>query len=119
MTTTATLADLEHELNRRILAGEALDAFEDYYADECVMQEGGDEPFVGKALNRQREKDFFASVTEVREISVGDVAVGDDVTMSTWHFDVTIEGVGPVAFDQVAVRWWKDGQIVKERFFKA
>lgn len=121
MTTTmqGTLADLEQDLNRKILAGDALDAFEEYYAEDCVMQEGADEAFRGKDVNRRREKDFFASVTEVRDISVHDVAVGDDVTMSTWHFDVTIEGAGDVVFDQVAVRWWTDGKVVKERFFKA
>jgi len=118
-TTQRTLADLEQDLNRKILAGDALEAFEEYYAEDCVMQEGSDEPFQGKVVNRQREKDFFASVTDVREISVGDVAVGDGVTMSTWHFDVTLEGAGDVVFDQVAVRYWDDGKIVKERFFKA
>lgn len=118
-TTPKTLSEMEQDLNAKILAGQALEAFDEYYADACVMQEGADEPFVGKALNRKREEDFFAAVTEVRALDVKDVAIGDDVTMSTWHFDVTIEGVGDVAFDQVAVRTWRDGKIVKERFFKA
>jgi ketosteroid isomerase-like protein len=121
MTTTATrpLAELENDLNAKILSGAALEAFDEYYAPDCTMQEGSDEPFVGKDLNRKREEDFFSSVTELRALELKDVAIGDGVTMSTWHFDVTIEGVGPVAFDQVAVRHWEDGQVVKERFFKA
>ena len=116
---TMTLAEMEQDLNDKILSGDALAAFDEYYADTCIMQEGSDEPFVGKALNRKREEDFFAAVTEVRALSVQDVAVGDGVTMSTWHFDVTIDGVGDVVFDQVAVRYWEDGKIARERFFKA
>ena len=116
---TMTLAEMEQDLNDKILSGDALAAFDEYYADNCIMQEGSAEPFVGKALNRKREEDFFAAVTEVRALLVHDVAVGDGVTMSTWHFDVTIEGVGDVVFDQVAVRYWQDGKIAKERFFKA
>lgn len=39
--------------------------------------------------------------------------------MSTWHFDYTHAEWGPQAYDQVAVRHWSDGKIVRERLFKA
>ena len=120
MTTVAqNLEMLENDLNQKILSGEALDAFEEYYADDVVMQEGSDDPFVGKETNREREKDFFSSVTELRALELKDVAIGEDVTMSVWHFDFTHEEWGEQAYDQVAVRHWRDGEVVRERFFKA
>ena len=110
----------EQELNQMILEGKALDAFEKFYAEDVVMQEGADEPFEGKETNRQREKDFFGAVTELRALDLKEVAVGDGVTMSTWHYDFTHEEYGDQAFDQVAIRHWdEDGRVVRERFIKA
>lgn len=118
-TVAESLETLEKDLNRKILSGEALEAFDEYYADDVVMQEGADEPFVGKRTNREREEDFFSNVTELRALELKDVTVGDDVTMSLWHYDFTHEEWGDQAYDQVAVRHWRDGEVVRERFFKA
>ena len=109
----------DQELNQMVLEGKALEAFEKFYAPDCVMQEPEGEPIEGKDVNRQREKDFFGSVTELRTMELHDVAYGDGVTMSTWSFDYTHEEWGDVAYTQVAVRHWNDqGLIEKERFFK-
>lgn len=118
-TTTANLTELENDLNRKILAGDAMDAFEEHYAENVVMQEGSEEPTVGKERNRRREESFFSGVTELRAMELKEVAVGEDVTMSTWRYDFTHEDWGDQSYDQVAVRYWKDGQIVRERFYKA
>lgn len=118
MAVAQSLEHLEQDLNKKILSGDALDAFEEYYADDIVMQEGSDEPFVGKRTNREREKEFFSKVTELRALELEEVAVGDDVTMSLWHYDFTHEDWGDQDFDQVAIRHWRDGEVVRERFVK-
>ncbi|MFQ5536840.1 MAG: nuclear transport factor 2 family protein [Gemmatimonadota bacterium] len=107
------------ELNRMVLEGRGMEAFEKFYADDVVMQEGAEEPTVGKEANRRREEDFFAGITEFRGAEVKAVAVGDGVTMCEWHFDYTHKDWGDVAYDQVAVQRWRDGRIVHERFYKA
>ncbi len=116
-TATATLQDLENELNAMILEGKILEAFERFYAEGCTMQDGSD-VFEGKDTNREREKAFVNGLTELRAVELHDVAIGDDVTMSTWHFDYTHGEWGTNTYDQVAVRKWKDGKIVEERFYK-
>ena len=117
-TTTATLEQLETELNEMILEGKILEAFEKFYADECTMQDGAD-VFEGKQTNFDRETMFVEGLTELRAVQLHDVAIGDGVTMSTWHFDYTHGEWGSHTYDQVAVRTWKDGQIVSERFYKS
>jgi ketosteroid isomerase-like protein len=112
------IAQLDAELNQMILAGQALDAFEKFYAEDCVMIDQGFEPWEGKALNREREQDFFSKITEFRAGELKDAAVGEDVSFSTWHYDYTHAEWGDVKYDQVAVRHWKDGQIVLERFYR-
>ncbi len=107
------------DLNRLVLEGNALEAFDKYYAENCVMQEGDEAPFVGKQLNREREVDFFSKITEFRGAHVKSVSVGDDTTAVEWHFDYTHEEWGDVKYDQVAVQRWGNGQIVSERFYRA
>lgn len=110
----------DEELNRMILKGRALEAFDKFYAEDVVMQEDDEEPFVGKDVNRQREEEFFGNVTELREAELNHAAVGDGVSMSTWSYDYTHAEWGDQQYDQVAVREWNDeGKVQKERFFKA
>jgi len=106
-------------LNQLILEGKAMDAFELYYDDAVVMQENEQEPTVGKDANRQREIEFFGSITEFRGASVEDVAVGDNVTMVKWNYDYTHKDWGVRKYTQISVQNWKDGKIVKEQFFYA
>ncbi len=114
-----SLRDKVEELNQMVLAGNALEAFDRFYAENVSMQEGSNEPFVGKAVNRKREEDFFASITEFRGAEVKGVTVGENLTMVLWTFDYTHAEWGEQRYDQVAIQWWEDGLIVKERFIQS
>ena len=121
-TATANASDLRtkiDDLNAHILRGEILEAFEKYYAEGCVMQEGAEDPIEGKDANREREKAFVGGLTELRAAELKNVAVGDGVTMTEWHFDYTHSEWGDVKYDQIAVQQWENGKIVHERFYKA
>ena len=110
---------LEHELNQMILNGQALEAFEKFYAEDLVMQENNDPPRIGKAANREFEKQFFGSIAEFHGATLGEVAVSDDISFSEWTFDVTFKDGNRVATPQVTRRKWKDGLVVHERFYHA
>ena len=107
-------------LNNRILQGDILGAFEDYYADDVVMIDAGQPPREGKDANRQYEEAFVGGLTEFRGAEVKAVAVDEDKNKALveWHFDFSHKDYGDQKYDQVAVQTWKDGQIVEERFYK-
>ena len=113
----ASLLEKITDLNDMILQGKALEAFDKYYHDDISMQENNDPPFVGKALNRQREEEFFGAITEFRGAKPLKVSVGEDVSMVEWHFDYTHKDWGVRNFTQVAVQEWQDGKIIKEKFY--
>ena len=117
-TMTRPVAELDAELNQMILEGQALEAFDRFYADNCTMIDQGFEPWVGKELNREREVDFFSKITDFRAGELKESAVNGDVTFSIWHWDYSHSEWGDVKYDQVAVRHWKDGKIVTERFYR-
>lgn len=111
------VAALDQALNAAILSGKALEAFEQYYAEDVVMQENSEEPRVGKAANRKAEQEFFSSLAAFNEGKLVSSAVNGDVTFGEWFMDVTFQNGHRMKMAQVAVRRWKDGKIVHERFF--
>ncbi len=105
------------ELNQMILSGQALEAFDRYYAEGVVMQENSDAPTIGKAENRAREVAYFGQIEAFHGASVDATAVTGDTSFSQWTTDITFKPGVRVKGTQVAKRTWKDGQIVEERFF--
>ena len=119
-TTQPTTLDLKaylEDLNRMVLEGQLLDAFEKYYADDVVMQENELPPTIGKAANRAREIEFMANLTEFRGAEVKAITVGDGVTMVEWFYDYTHKEWGARTYHQVSVQRWENGRIVHERFY--
>lgn len=110
-------AELNKRLDDGIFGGKALEMFEEFYADDVVMQENTEPPFVGKDFNRQREREFFASIEAWHGGKVLASTAEGDVSFSESEMDVTIKGVGRIQLSQVSVRRWKNGKIVHERFY--
>ena len=119
--TTATLATpvaaLEQELNAAVLAGQILEAFDRYYADDVVMQENAATPTAGKAANREREIKFLESIEQFHGAQCLGSATAGDTSYSECVLDVTFKGGVRVKLEQVAVRRWRHGQVVHERFY--
>jgi ketosteroid isomerase-like protein len=116
-TTSPDTATLDQTLNDMVLSGKALEAFEKYYADDVVMQENSEEPRAGKEANRKAEEEFFASLQEFHEGKVLASAVNGDTSFSEWFMDVTFKNGYRMKMAQVAVRKWKEGKVIHERFF--
>jgi ketosteroid isomerase-like protein len=110
------VARLDAELNDMIRAGKALEAFEKFYAEDVVMMEN-DQAFEGKEGNRKREQAFFGSIEQVHDAGIGATAVGDDVSFCQQWLDATYKDGRRLRLDEVSVRTWKNGKIVKERFY--
>ncbi|MEN7341734.1 MAG: nuclear transport factor 2 family protein [Pseudomonadota bacterium] len=115
--TNTTILERDAAINAAILNGTALDAFDQYYADDVVMQENDQPATAGKALNRQREEDFFGAITEFRGATLIETGAGDNVTFSRWLYDYTHAEWGERRYHQVVVRTWRDGLVVAERFY--
>ena len=105
------------DLNDLVLQGKAVEAFEKYYDEDVVMQENESEPTIGKTANRIREEDFFNNITEFRKTQPLKVTLGENTTMVEWHYDYTHKEWGIRNYTQVSVQEWRNGKIVKEKFY--
>jgi hypothetical protein len=115
--TEHSIEALDRKLNDAIVSGQALEAFDEHYAEHCTMQENNGEPFIGKALNREREIKFFSSLAQLHEIKLLASAVNGNVSFSEWVFDVTFKDGNRHRLEQVSVRRWNNGKVEAERFY--
>lgn len=117
----SSLKEKFDDLSQKVLSGQILEAFEEYYADDIVMQEDSEEPRRGKQANREYEEQFVSSVEAFHDGKVTAVAVNEDdgVVLSEWFMDVTLKDTGRIEIEQVSVQRWEDGKITHERFYHA
>jgi len=93
-----------------------LEAMQEFYADDVVMQENLNPPTVGIAANIERERAFVASIAKVNAMRAQAVVVDGDRAVINWHQDLVTTNGQRLYFDQLSFQLWKDGRIVHERF---
>ena len=113
----STLLEKISDLNGLVLQGNTLEAFDKYYHNDVIMQENEEDPIVGKEANRKRELEFLESITEFRGAKPMKVTIGENVSMVEWFYDFTHKDWGVRNYTQVSIQEWKDGKIIREKFY--
>jgi ketosteroid isomerase-like protein len=111
------IADRVAELLRYIQSGRIIEAMNEFYAEDTVMQENRNAPTRGLAANIEREKQFLAQVKEWRGFEATATAVNGDVSFIESTMDFVATNGAEVHVEQVSVARWRDGKIVSERFY--
>lgn len=111
------LKTLVKDLDAMIAKGEMVQATEQFYADDCIYQEGNQPPRTdGKQGHKEYLSAFFKTVKAVNALTLHSQTVGDGVTMSEWTFDLTTDK-GPILWNEVLRRRWANGKVINERFY--
>jgi ketosteroid isomerase-like protein len=113
-------ANLQQRLNDLIgyiRQGKIIEAMNEFYDKDTVMQDNANPPTKGLAANVEREKQFLSGVKEWKGFNVTAQGVGDDVTFYECSLDFIATSGQPVHMEQVVVARWKNGKIVQERFY--
>ena len=105
------------ELVGYVQAGRIPEAIERFYADGATMQENRQPPTVGKAANLARELAFGDSVERWHEVTARSIAVDGDQVLIEWGFEYTTREGQRIRMEEIAQQTWRDGKIVRERFF--
>ena len=117
-TKSTSLTERVNKLNKMILDGRILEAFDQYYAPEITMQENEFPATVGKEACRINELAFVNGITAFRGAAVKNVLVSDDISVVEWEFDFSHKEWGDRKYRQVSVqRWNKAGLIINEKFY--
>jgi ketosteroid isomerase-like protein len=108
--------DRVRALVARVEQGQVLEAIEEFYDADVVMQDNNNPPTAGRQANLERERAFFGAIT-VREQRALSVTVDGDRAAINWLFDFTGGDGKRYVMDQIAHQTWRDGKIVRERFY--
>lgn len=108
-----------HELLGYIAQGKIMDAMQEFYDDNVVMEEPAYGKTVGLAANVDREQKFVDGVKEFKNFQATAVGVGEDVSLYENVMDWVDTDGNEVHIEQVVVAKWKDGKITHERFYYA
>ena len=107
------------QLNALNREGKILDGLEQFYADECTFQEGNEEPIRGKAAQMDRLSAMFATLQNFNGATLHSQGIGDGLSVTEWTFDMTGGEGESIIWNEVLVRHWHDGRVVRERFYQA
>ena len=114
---TTNLQQRLNDLFGYIRQGKIVEAMNEFYDKDTVMQDNANPPTKGLVANIEREKQFLNGVKEWKGFEVTASAVGDNVTFYECSLDFVATSGQPVHMEQVVVTRWKDGKIVHERFY--
>ncbi len=112
-----TLEEKLNDLNQMILNGEILESMDKYYHPDCIVIEKNNVVAKGLEQAKARESELFNGVEAWLKSEIISTAVGDNVTMTEWHYEYRHRVYGYKKFDQVAVQHWKEGKIISDRFY--
>ncbi|MGH7217265.1 MAG: SnoaL-like domain-containing protein [Nitrospiraceae bacterium] len=112
--------DLRQRLNdliNHVQQGKIIEAMNEFYDKDTVMQDNANPPTKGLAANIEREKEFVSGVKEWKGFNVTASGVGDNATFYECTMDFIATNGQPFHMEQVSVAKWKNGKIVHERFY--
>ena len=113
------LQTLETKLNALIGKGEMIEAVEQFYADDCVYQEGNQPPRTGgKKAHKEHLSHLFKTVKTVNALTLHGQSIGGGITMNDCTFNLTTNN-GPILWNEVFRRRWQNGKVVSERYYTA
>ncbi len=97
--------------------GRFLEAIERFYAEDATMQENLDSPRVGLRALVENERRVLATVPDIHVERVGWFVVDRERAAINWVFAYTDPSGRKIQLDEVASQEWRDGKIVRERFY--
>jgi ketosteroid isomerase-like protein len=109
------------DLYEMMSQGKGMEAFEKYYADDCVIcEKPTGEIRNGKEAQRKALIDWFGMIKESHGGSTGFITADEKkkVTMVQSSTDVTMKDGNRMKMEEIAVQKWnEEGQIEREEFY--
>jgi hypothetical protein len=114
-----TIVDLANGLVAKVRTGDYAGAIGTYYHPEIVSVEAAGEPREVVGIDACRQKgEWWSQSFQIHGASVDGPYLGDGQFVVRYTYDVTNRGTGiRSTFDELALYWVQNGQVVREQFF--
>jgi ketosteroid isomerase-like protein len=110
---------LDHvrDLIAMVAEGKFVEAIERFYAEDATMQENQGAVRSGLQTLLENERNVLRAVPDIRLETVGSYVVDGDRAAINWIFRYTDPRGRQIRLDELAYQEWRDGKIVRERFY--
>lgn len=105
------------ELVRYTEENRLIEALEEFYHGDAVMQENCEPPRVGLAASIERQRAAQAMTAEIHEVKAASILVEGDLAAIEWHAEWTMMTGDRVRVEEMSLQRWKGDRIIRERFF--
>lgn len=102
-----------------INSGQAMEALDQYYHDNVIVQDGPTEPRHGKEAQRKAVQEWFGMVKEFHGSGIGAITANEEegiTTVESWS-EITFQDGSRVKMEEVGVQKWEGDKIIHERFY--
>lgn len=99
--------------------GKALEAIDKYYADDVQVIEGTGDVRNGRAAQKEACGQWLGNIKEMHGGGIDAFTISEDgntTSVECWYDNTFADG-RRMKLEEVAVQKWKNGKIVKERFY--
>ena len=107
------------ELDRLTANGKIMEALDKFYHPDVVTREGNGEELKGKDNHKKKLEAFFSDIESVNDITLHSYAIGDNVSLSEFTFDMVKSDGSRILWNEVLRRKWQDGLVIDERYYTA
>jgi hypothetical protein len=101
----------------RVESNAHVEAIEEFYAENALMQENGSPPRVGRANLVANEAKVMARAKRVQSKCVRPVFTNGDFVVIRWVFDFDWLDGTHTHIEELAYQRWEGEKIVEEKFF--
>lgn len=115
----STIMKLQQQLealDARVIAGDILGAFDEFFADNCITHSNPQDMTRSKGQKAEALRWFFSNIASINNIERLATVVDGTETRSQFVFDFTNHQGQPMVFREVIRRVWKDGKVVEEQY---
>lgn len=113
-----SLLETVYEFNK-LASQDMVAAIDTYYADDIELIEATGEVVHGAAAQKERTEKWQSSISEIHGGVVHAVCVNEETghaMIESW-IEATFHDMGRMKMEEVAVQTWKDGRVIRERFY--
>jgi hypothetical protein len=114
-----SVKDTVEEMLSILKQGQMTEGQKLYFADSVVTQEGNQPPVVGKQASIERLDKFRETIGVAAFVSytIGAMAVSGNTSFYDSVLTVKLKNGETISLEQVVKTDWKDGLIIKERYY--
>lgn len=99
------------------LENRLIEALNEFYHLDVVMQENCQPPRVGLAVSLERQRAAQAMTAKIHEVKAAIVLHDGDNAAIEWHAEWSMVGGSRFRIEEIALQRWRGDRIIHERFF--